>query len=145
MRRDVTRDHLPESLRMRATQSPIIPAIAELIRAHPGTISLGQGVVHYGPPRDAVERGIAEFLADPENHKYQAVHGVPSLLRLIETKLAAENGISPAGDARVVVTAGGNMAFVNALLAVADPGDEVVLLGPTYFNHDMAVTIAGCK
>ena len=36
--------------RMQAVQQPIIPVVGELIRRHPGTISLGQGVVHYGPP-----------------------------------------------------------------------------------------------
>jgi aspartate/methionine/tyrosine aminotransferase len=45
---------------------------------------------------------------------------------------------------RLVVTAGGNMAFMNAVLAVADPDDEVILQVPYYFNHEMAVRIAGC-
>ena len=44
-----------------------------------------------------------------------------------------------------MVTAGGNMAFVNALLAVADPGDEVILQTPYYFNHEMAITMANCR
>ncbi len=41
---------------MAAVQSPIISVIGNLIRATPGTISLGQGVVYYGPrerPRNA--------------------------------------------------------------------------------------------
>ena len=37
------------------------------------------------------------------------------------------------------------MAFMNALLAIADPGDEVILPTPYYFNHEMAITIANCK
>ena len=37
------------------------------------------------------------------------------------------------------------MAFVNAVLAVADPGDEIILLAPYYFNHEMAVAMAGCR
>ena len=39
-----------KSVRMENVQSPIIPVVGELIRANPGTISLGQGVVYYGPP-----------------------------------------------------------------------------------------------
>ena len=42
-----------------------------------------------------------------------------------------------------MVTAGGNLAFVNAILAVTDPGDEVILPSPYYFNHEMAIVIAG--
>jgi aspartate/methionine/tyrosine aminotransferase len=124
-------------------QSPIIPVVGELIRSHPGVISLGQGVVSYPPPRQAFDQ-IAEFLANPELHKYQAVYGVPQLLELIEAKLSVENGIDVKSGSRVVVTAGGNMAFVNALLAVADPGDEIILQAPYYFNHEMAITMANC-
>ena len=40
---------------MQAVQSPVIPVVAELIRSVPGTISLGQGVVGYGPPREAID------------------------------------------------------------------------------------------
>ena len=40
---------------MDAVQAPIVPIIGDLIRQTPGTISLGQGVVHYGPPPEAVE------------------------------------------------------------------------------------------
>src|SRR5262245_43876987 len=133
-----------ESLRLRMVQSPIIPVVGELIRNHPGVISLGQGVVSYPPPRQAFDQ-IAEFLANPELHKYQAVYGVPQLLQLIEAKLRDENGIDVKPGSRLVVTAGGNMAFVNALLAVADAGDEVILQSPYYFNHEMAITMANCR
>jgi aspartate/methionine/tyrosine aminotransferase len=129
---------------MAAVQTPIIPSVGALIRNHPGTISLGQGVVHYGPPQEAVDR-IGLFLADPENHKYQPVHGIPSLIEALAAKLRSENGISVDGHSAIVVTAGANLAFVNALLAVTDLGDEVVLQTPYYFNHEMAVTMAGCR
>jgi aspartate/methionine/tyrosine aminotransferase len=135
-----------DSLRLRAVQSPIIPVVADLIRAHPGTISLGQGVVHYGPPPAALEQ-IARFLAEPANHKYQPVAGIPALVAALEQKHAAENGV-PVGSAhgnRLMVTAGGNQAFLNAVLAIADPGDEVILPTPYYFNHEMAVTMANCR
>ncbi len=37
------------------------------------------------------------------------------------------------------------MAFVNALSAIADPGDEIILLSPYYFNHEMAVGMLNCR
>jgi len=132
-----------DSLRMQSVQSPIIPVVGELIRANPGTISLGQGVAYYGPPPQAVE-AIQRFLADPENHKYKLVQGIPELLEAIERKGRQENGISLNGS-RIVVTAGANMGFMNAVLAITDPGDEIVLQLPYYFNHEMAVAIADCK
>jgi aspartate/methionine/tyrosine aminotransferase len=133
-----------DPLRMRAVQSPIIPVVAELIRQHPGTISLGQGVVHYGPPPAAIER-IGDFLKEPDNHKYKPVHGITPLLELIAAKLQSENKIPIDSSKAVVVTAGGNLAFMNAILAITDPGDEVILQTPYYFNHEMAIVMAGCK
>src|SRR6185436_7744901 len=138
---------MQESIRLQQVQSPIIPVVGELIRNHPGTISLGQGVVSYPPPQQAFDE-ISEFLDNPEFHKYQAVYGIPRLLELIEAKLRAENGIDLRRDgqrSRIVVTAGGNMAFINALLAVADAGDEVILQTPYYFNHEMAITMTNCR
>jgi aspartate/methionine/tyrosine aminotransferase len=129
---------------MQAVQSPIIPVVGELIRSNPGTISLGQGVVYYGPPPQ-VRQYIDKFFADPENHKYKLVQGTAQLRAEIAKKLAGENGIVVGDDTRIVVTAGGNMAFVNAILAAADPADEVILQVPYYFNHEMAVGIANCK
>jgi len=133
-----------DSLRMQSVQTPIIPVVGELIRATPGTISLGQGVAYYGPPPEATQY-LERFWADPENHKYKLVQGIPELLEAIEAKLVAENGIRIGDGQRIVVTAGANMGFVNAVLAITDPGDEIVLNLPYYFNHEMAVAIADCK
>jgi aspartate/methionine/tyrosine aminotransferase len=44
-----------------------------------------------------------------------------------------------------MVTAGGNQAFINAVLALGDPGDEFILPTPYYFNQEMAVTLANCR
>ena len=131
-------------MRMQAVQAPIIPIVAEWIRQHPGTISLGQGVVSYGPP-PGVAAQIARFLADPQNNKYKPVVGIPELLELLAGKVKAENGITVGQGRELVVTAGGNMAFMNAVLAITDPGDELILQTPYYFNHEMAVTMAGCR
>jgi len=137
-------DRMRDPLRMQAVQSPIIPVVAEMIRNCPGTISLGQGVVSYGPPQTAIER-INQFLAEPENHKYKPVQGLPMLLEALEAKLKSENGVHLGTTNQLVVTAGGNMAFMNAILAITDPGDEIILQTPYYFNHEMAVTMASCR
>lgn len=125
------------SRRMTAVQAPIIPVIADLIRQTPGTLSLGQGVVYYGPPAAALQAAHA-FGHRAEQHQYGPVHGIPELLARIEQKLAQENGIGLQGR-RVVVTAGANMGFLNALFAILDPGDEVILPLPYYFNQEMAI------
>ncbi len=134
---------ISHSTRMDAVQSPVIPMVGELIRQHPGTISLGQGVVFYPPPAAAIAQ-ISEFLAQPHNHKYQSLQGIPALLDAIAAKLQTDNQINLLGR-EIVVTAGSNMGFLNAILAITHPGDEVILQVPYYFNHEMAIAIAGCR
>jgi aspartate/methionine/tyrosine aminotransferase len=128
---------------MQRVQSPIIPVVGEMIQNSPGTISLGQGVVYYSPPPEAIER-INQFLAEANNHRYQAVQGIPELIAAIGSKLKAENAIVVDHESEIVVTSGSNMGFVNAVLAIADPGDEIILQTPYYFNHEMAIRMANC-
>ena len=129
--------------RMESIQSPVIPIVGHLIRDNPGTISLGQGVVAYNPPQQAIEF-LSQFLADSENHKYKAVQGIPTLLTAIATKLSQENKIAISDRHAIVVTAGSNMAFMNAILAITSVGDEIILNTPYYFNHEMAIKMAAC-
>ncbi len=133
-----------QSRRLASVQTPAIPVVGRWIAGTPGTISLGQGLVSYGPPTEALEAARA-FGNDPGDHRYGPVEGLPALVTAIEQKLAVDNGIVVRPASRIVVTAGGNLAFMNAILAIADPDDEVVLPAPYYFNHEMAVTIAGAR
>lgn len=135
-----------ESRRLQAVQTPIIPVVADLIRANPGTISLGQGVVNYGPPPAAAIQ-TARFLSEPENHKYQGASGLPELIESLSRKLSVENGVDVgAGHGNgLMVTAGGNQGFINVALAILDPGDEVILPVPYYFNHEMAIVMASAR
>jgi len=127
--------------RARRVQLPIIPTVAGWIAETPGTISLGQGVVHYGPPPEALA-ALPEFLEKFPHQRYVPDAGLPELRKRFERKLREENGIDAPHERRIYVTAGANQAFLNAVLAICDPGDEVILLSPYYFNHEMAITLA---
>jgi len=129
------------SARVDAVQSPIIPIIGDLIRQHPGTLSLGQGVVAYGPPPAALSQ-LATFGQNSDVHQYQAVQGIPPLVDAIACKLETENKLTLESRDQIVVTAGSNMAFMNAVLAILDPGDEIILQTPYFFNHEMAIRLA---
>jgi len=135
------RGRLSPSRRAAGVQLPIVPTVAGWIAETPGTISLGQGVVHYGPPPEALA-SIPEFLRTAPHHRYIPDAGLPELRKAFEGKLRAENGIDAPFERRILVTAGANQGFLNAVLAICDPGDEVILLSPHYFNHEMAVALA---
>lgn len=131
------------SSRMEAVDAPIIPAMAALVRNNPGTISLGQGVVNYGPPVEALN-ALPGLFGDTQLHKYQAVLGHPDLIDALTQKLSSENSVQLGSDSLLMVTAGSNMAFLNCVMAVGDPGDEFILPMPFYFNQEMAIRMSGC-
>ena len=139
-----TRQTPTQSKRLEAVQAPVIPIVARWTAETPGTISLGQGVVSYQPPVQAIE-AARKFGTALSDHRYGPVEGLPALVHAIEQKLESENNIRVRPGSRVLVTAGGNQAFMNAVLAVTDSGDEVILPTPYYFNHEMAVVIAGAQ
>jgi aspartate/methionine/tyrosine aminotransferase len=133
-----------QSRRLESVQTPVIPVVGRWIAATPGTLSLGQGIVSYGPPPEVIE-AVQRFGRTIDDHRYGPVEGLAALIEMLEQKLARENGITVRPDSRVVVTAGGNLAFMNAVLAIADAGDELILSVPYYFNHEMAIVMAGAR
>ncbi|MBL1262954.1 pyridoxal phosphate-dependent aminotransferase [Candidatus Methylomicrobium oryzae] len=135
--------HPDPSRRIAAVQSPIIPVVGAWTRDNPGTLSLGQGMVSYPPPDSALD-AIRDFGRQAEQHLYGSAFGYSPLLDLLRDKLRRENGIDTDTGTGVMITAGSNMAFLNVLLAIADPGDEIILPLPYYFNQEMAIRMLGC-
>lgn len=130
--------------RLEVVQAPVMSFVAGLIRATPGTISLGQGMVHYPPPPAALQ-AMSARLGEASLHRYGHVLGRTALINAFRNKLTQENQLDISADTEVIVTAGSNMAFAHTILAITDPEDEVILLAPYYFNHEMAIQIASCR
>jgi aspartate/methionine/tyrosine aminotransferase len=133
-----------ESRRLASVQTPVIPTVGRWVRSTPGVISFGQGMVSYPPPAEVLE-AVRKFGGEATDHRYGPVEGLPELAHALEAKLASENGIRVRPDSRLVITAGSNMAFMNAILAIVDIDDEVIVPAPYYFNHEMGVVIAGAR
>ena len=132
------------SKRLNAVQTPIIPSIGALIRSNPGTISFGQGIAFYGPPPEAF-KSVQKCLKDESINRYGPVEGIPELQHALINKLKITNSINIDSGNAVIVTAGSNMAFNTAILAITEPSDEVILPLPYYFNHEMSLTMERCK
>jgi aspartate/methionine/tyrosine aminotransferase len=136
---------LEDSTRIRNIQKPIIPLLAKWISESPGTISLAQGIVHYPPPNSSFEY-LKNKLTNPLINKYNIIEGIPELSEQITKKLKRDNSIILKKDVnRTFVSAGANMAFFNIIFSITNPGDEIIILSPFYFNYEMAIQIAGCK
>jgi aspartate/methionine/tyrosine aminotransferase len=129
--------------RLAAVPDPVIPEVAALLAARPGGLSLAQGMVAWGPP-PAVAEAVGQALAadDPGLHRYGPLQGDDDLRAAISAQLQGQLGLDLSGT-DLIVTAGSNMAFQAVVQVLCDPGDEVILPLPWYFNHAMAVQLAG--
>jgi len=104
-------------------------------------ISLGQALPGFPPPPSALD-AARRALTDPDTHRYSPDAGLLSLREALLNKLAADHHIDATPDS-VIVTAGGNQAFMLAAMTVVDSGDEVVLAAPYFVNHEMALCAIG--
>jgi aspartate/methionine/tyrosine aminotransferase len=127
----------------RIQEAPIVKLIADS-KSPSNLVDLGQGEPFYGPPEEAI-LAATEALHGESGSKYSPDSGFSSLREAIAKKLASENGVEANPYRNIMVTTGANQAFVNAILCVTRPGDHVLVLSPYYFNHVMAVQLAGCK
>ena len=127
----------------RIQEAPIVKLIADS-NVPSDIVDLGQGVPFYGPPKEAI-LAATRALDKESGFKYSPDAGIGSLREAIARKLASENGVEADPGKSIMVTAGANQAFVNAILCITRPGDYVLVLSPYYFNHVMGIELAGCK
>ncbi|TLN14427.1 aminotransferase class I/II-fold pyridoxal phosphate-dependent enzyme, partial [bacterium] len=124
-------------------EAPIVKLIADS-NVPTDAVDLGQGVPFYGPPKEAILAATGA-LDKESGYRYSPDAGIASLCDAIVKKLASENGVEVDSGKNIMVTAGANQAFANTILCITRPGDHVLVLSPYYFNHVMAIQLAGCK
>lgn len=106
-------------------------------------IVFGAGEPDFPTPGHIVEAAAAAC-RDERSHKYSPAAGLPELRAAIAVKTARDSGLEvPA--ANVVVTNGGKHAIYNAITALVDPGDEVILPAPYWTTYPEPVALAGGK
>jgi aminotransferase len=114
---------------------------AALRRTGHDVISLGQAVPGFGPPSAAID-AARRALDDAPTHRYSEDAGMVTLREALCEKLAVHRRIGAQPD-DVIITAGGNQAFMLAAMTLIDPGDDVVLTTPYFVNHEMAIRAIG--
>jgi aspartate aminotransferase len=104
-------------------------------------IGFGAGEPDFPTPPAIVDAAIAAA-ADPRNHRYTPVAGLPELREAIAAKTARDSGFECAA-AQVLVTNGGKHAVYNTMLTLVDDGDEVLLPAPYWTTYPEPVRLAG--
>ncbi|HWV96281.1 MAG TPA: aminotransferase [Xanthobacteraceae bacterium] len=118
----------------------VFEAMSQLARAN-NAINLGQGFPD-APGPDDIRRAAAEAVVDGYN-QYPSMMGIPELRQAIASHYAHWHGLSLDPMTEVMVTSGGTEALTSSLLAVIEPGDEVVLFQPMYDSYLPIIRQAG--
>jgi N-succinyldiaminopimelate aminotransferase len=113
------------------------------LAARTGAINLGQGFPDTDGPASMIE-AAAQAMRDGRN-QYPPGPGIPELRAAIAEHQRRFYGIELDPDGEVLVTTGATEAIAAALLALCEPGDEVVTFEPYYDSYAACIAIAGAE
>ena len=108
-----------------------------------GGINLAQGFPNFAAPqalKDAAKRAI-----DADINQYAITWGAKSLRDALSRTYAELYGMAVDPETMLTVTCGATEAMISTLLALVDPGDEVIVLEPFYENYGPDADIAGAR
>ena len=117
----------------------IFEHMSGLARAH-GAVNLGQGFPDFGWPEAVLAAGAEAILHG--HNQYPPMRGLPELRAAVCAFYARRQGLAIMPD-QVIVTSGATEALAASIMAVAGPGDEVVLFAPAYDAYAPLVRRAG--
>jgi len=104
-------------------------------------VNLAQGFPDFAAPEQLKE--AAKRAIDEDYNQYAVTHGSPNLRAAIAEKARAYNKLECDPDLNITVTCGATEAMVASLLAVINPGDEVIIFEPFYENYGPDTILAG--
>ncbi len=120
----------------------VIREMTRLCQAY-GAINLAQGFPDFDPPV-AMRRAAAQAIRQGYN-QYSTTHGSIRLRQAIAQKIRTYNHIPCSAEDNITVTCGTTEGMIAALLALLNPGDEVVIPEPFYENYGPDSILSGAK
>jgi aspartate/methionine/tyrosine aminotransferase len=120
----------------------VIREMTRLCQAY-DAINLAQGFPDFDPP-NVVKSAASKAIRDGYN-QYSTTHGVPSLRQAIADKMSTYNHVPCNPDDNVTVTCGTTEGMISSLLALLNPGEEVVIFEPFYENYGPDSILSGAK
>src|SRR5213080_3348045 len=120
----------------------VIRGMTRLASEH-NAINLAQGFPNFPAP-DILKHAAARAIADDVN-QYAITWGAKRLRDALARKYADWYGMTVNPETEITVTCGATEAMASALLAVVDPGDEVIVFEPFYENYGPDAILCGAK
>lgn len=109
-----------------------------------GAVNLGQGFPDTDGPLE-IAQAAADAVLSGRGNQYPPGPGIPELRTAIAGHQKRFYGLDVDPDTEVLVTAGATEAIAAALLALLEPGDEVIALEPYYDSYAACIAMAGAK
>lgn len=106
-------------------------------------ISMVAGEPNFNTPQ-AVKDAVIRAIQENYTH-YGSNRGMPELRGEIAKRTREDTGLDYDSETEILVTSGGAEAINNALLAVLDPGDEVIVFSPAFVNYENVAKLAGAN
>lgn len=104
-------------------------------------ISLSTGEPDFPTP-DCAKQGALKAIEQNFTH-YTESNGIPELRSAVANKFLNENNIINASDSTVLISCGAKHSIMNALNAICNVGDEVIVIAPYWVSYPAMVTITG--
>lgn len=108
----------------------------------PGAISLAQGIPYFNTP-DVITDFVCEAIQKHKCDKYTLTTGLPTLREEISLSLA-EDKLKYDPESEIIITVGSIEGITASLLALTEPGDEVIVPSPSYASYTGCIYLAGC-
>ena len=128
------------SQRVQGFTESVIREMTRVVNQH-GGVNLAQGMPNFPPPQEILD--AAHRAIDGDFHQYAITWGTPSLRRAIADKYRAFYGMAIEPDLHITVCCGATETMLSTLLAVLNPGDEVIIFEPFYENYGPGCIISG--
>jgi N-succinyldiaminopimelate aminotransferase len=109
-----------------------------------GSINLGQGFPDTDGPAE-VATAAAEAIMGGRGNQYPPGPGIPELRQAVAAHQKRFYGLDVDPDTEVLVTAGATEAIAAAMLALLEPGDEVIAFEPYYDSYAACIAMAGAR
>jgi N-succinyldiaminopimelate aminotransferase len=107
-----------------------------------GAVNLGQGFPDVDGPRE-IAAAAAEAIMTGKGNQYPPGPGIPELRKAVADHQRRFYGLGYDPDTEVLVTAGATEAIAAAMLALLEPGDEVIAFEPYYDSYVANIAMAG--
>jgi aminotransferase len=106
-------------------------------------VNLAQGFPDFPAPAEIKEAAVKAIRADV--NQYAITWGTPALRQAIVEKFSRYNGVSMGPEKEITVCCGSTESMIASLMAIVNPGEQVIVFEPFYENYGPDTILCGAR